>query len=191
MNCVRAELQCRLSAAEGEVHELRSCRITMPPVGGKRRGSMKCPFCGHDNTRVIDSRPADENNSIRRRRVCDECSRRFTTYEKVETIPLIVIKKDDNRETYDRSKIEAGVLRACHKRPVSANQITKLVDDVETEIFNRGEKEIPSRVIGELVMDRLKSLDAVAYVRFASVYREFKDINTFMDELKKVMGGKE
>lgn len=152
---------------------------------------MKCPFCGHDNTRVIDSRPADENNSIRRRRVCDECSRRFTTYEKVETIPLIVIKKDDNRETYDRSKIEAGVLRACHKRPVSANQITKLVDDVETEIFNRGEKEISSRVIGELVMDRLKNLDAVAYVRFASVYREFKDINTFMDELKKVMGGKE
>ena len=152
---------------------------------------MKCPFCGHDNTRVIDSRPADENNSIRRRRVCDECSRRFTTYEKVETIPLIVIKKDDNRETYDRSKIEAGVLRACHKRPVSANQITKLVDDVETEIFNRGEKEIPSRVIGELVMDRLKNLDAVAYVRFASVYRELKDINTFMDELKKVMGGKE
>ena len=152
---------------------------------------MKCPFCGHDNTRVIDSRPADENNSIRRRRVCDECSRRFTTYEKVETIPLIVIKKDDNRETYARSKIEAGVLRACHKRPVSANQITKLVDDVETEIFNRGEKEIPSRVIGELVMDRLKNLDAVAYVRFASVYREFKDINTFMDELKKVMGGKE
>ena len=152
---------------------------------------MKCPFCGHDNTRVIESRPADENNSIRRRRVCDECSRRFTTYEKVETIPLIVIKKDDNRETYDRSKIEAGVLRACHKRPVSANQITKLVDDVETEIFNRGEKEIPSRVIGELVMDRLKNLDAVAYVRFASVYREFKDINTFMDELKKVMGGKE
>ena len=152
---------------------------------------MKCPFCGHDNTRVIDSRPADENNSIRRRRVCDECSRRFTTYEKVETIPLIVIKKDDNRETYDRSKIEAGVLRACHKRPVSANQITKLVDDVETEIFNRGEKEIPSRVIGELVMDRLKNLDAVAYVRFASVYKEFKDINTVMDELKKVMGGKE
>ena len=152
---------------------------------------MKCPFCGHDNTRVIDSRPADENNSIRRRRVCDECSRRFTTYEKVETIPLIVIKKDDNRETYDRAKIEAGVLRACHKRPVSANQITRIVDDVETEIFNRGEKEISSRVIGELVMDRLKSLDAVAYVRFASVYREFKDINTFMDELKKVMGGKE
>ena len=152
---------------------------------------MRCPYCGNPDTRVIDSRPAEDKSSIRRRRSCDECGRRFTTYEKVETIPLIVIKKDDNRETYDRSKIEAGVLRACHKRPVSANQITKLVDDVETEIFNRGEKEIPSRVIGELVMDRLKNLDAVAYVRFASVYREFKDINTFMDELKKVMGGKE
>ena len=151
---------------------------------------MKCPFCGHDNTRVIDSRPADENNSIRRRRVCDECGKRFTTYEKIETIPLIVIKKDNNRETYDRSKIEAGVLRACHKRPVSANQITRLVDEVETEIFNKEEKEIPSQVIGELVMDRLKSLDAVAYVRFASVYREFKDINTFMDELNKLLDNK-
>ena len=136
---------------------------------------MKCPFCGRDNTRVIDSRPADENNSIRRRRMCDECGKRFTTYEKIETIPLIVIKKDNNRETYDRSKIEAGVLRACHKRPVSANQITRLVDEVETEV---------------LVMDRLKDLDAVAYVRFASVYREFKDINTFMDELKKVISTK-
>ena len=148
---------------------------------------MKCPFCGHENTRVIDSRPADENNSIRRRRVCDECEKRFKTYEKVETIPLIIIKKDNNRETYDRSKIEAGVLRACHKRPISAAQITQLVDEVETEIFNREEKEVPSAVIGELVMDKLKNLEAVAYVRFASVYREFKDINTFMDELKKVL----
>ncbi len=148
---------------------------------------MKCPFCGHENTRVIDSRPAEENNSIRRRRVCDECDKRFTTYEKVETIPLIVIKKDNNRETYDRSKIEAGVLRACHKRPISANQIKQLIDEVETEIFSREEKEIPSRIIGELVMNKLKDLEAVAYVRFASVYREFKDINTFMDELKKVL----
>ncbi len=148
---------------------------------------MKCPFCGHENTRVIDSRPAEDNNSIRRRRICDECDKRFTTYEKVETIPLIVIKKDENRETYDRSKIEAGVLRACHKRPISANQIKQLVDEVETEIFSGDEKEIPSRVIGELVMNKLKDLEAVAYVRFASVYREFKDINTFMDELKKVL----
>lgn len=148
---------------------------------------MKCPFCGHENTRVIDSRPAEENNSIRRRRVCDECSKRFTTYEKIETIPLIVIKKDNNREAYDRAKIEAGVLRACHKRPISANQISNLVEEVENEIFNSEEKEIPSDVIGELVMDKLKDLEAVAYVRFASVYREFKDINTFMDELKKVL----
>lgn len=148
---------------------------------------MKCPFCNHENTRVIDSRPADENNSIRRRRVCDECNKRFTTYEKVETIPIIIMKKDQNRETYDRTKIEAGILRACHKRPVSADSISALVDEIETEIFNREEKEIPSRVIGELVMNKLKDLDAVAYVRFASVYREFKDINTFMDELKKVL----
>lgn len=148
---------------------------------------MKCPFCGHENTRVIDSRPADDNNSIRRRRVCDECDKRFTTYEKVETIPLIIIKKDNNRETYDRKKIEAGVLRACYKRPVSADQINRLVDSVETEIFSSDEKEISSSLIGELVMDRLKDLEAVAYVRFASVYREFKDVNTFMDELKKVL----
>lgn len=148
---------------------------------------MKCPFCSHENTRVIDSRPADENNSIRRRRVCDECGKRFTTYEKVETIPLIVIKKDNNRETFDRSKIEAGVLRACHKRPISADQISRLVDSVETAVFNKEEKEISSGVIGEMVMNKLKDLDTVAYVRFASVYREFKDINTFLDELKKVM----
>ncbi|MBR1877306.1 MAG: transcriptional repressor NrdR [Lachnospiraceae bacterium] len=148
---------------------------------------MRCPFCGHENTRVIDSRPAEENNSIRRRRVCDECSKRFTTYEKVETIPLIIIKKDNNRETYNREKIENGVLRACHKRPISAEQITSLVDEVETEIYAREEKELDSSVIGELIMDKLKNLDTVAYVRFASVYREFKDINTFMDELKKVL----
>lgn len=148
---------------------------------------MKCPFCGHENTRVIDSRPAEENNSIRRRRVCDECDKRFTTYEKVETIPLIIIKKDNNRETYDRSKIEAGVLRACHKRPVSANQITRLIEEVETQIFNMEEKEISSSKIGELVMSKLKNIDAVAYVRFASVYREFKDVNTFMDEIKKLL----
>ena len=148
---------------------------------------MKCPFCSHENTRVIDSRPAEDNNSIRRRRVCDECGKRFTTYEKVETIPLIIIKKDNNRETYDRAKIEAGVLRACHKRPVSVQQITALVDEVENEISNMEEKEIESRIIGELLMNKLKDLDPVAYVRFASVYREFKDVNTFMDELKKIL----
>ena len=148
---------------------------------------MKCPYCSSDNTRVIDSRPAEDNSSIRRRRLCDSCGKRFTTYEKVETIPLIVIKKDNNREQFDRSKIEAGILRACHKRPISANQINMLVDEIETEIFNREEKEISSAVIGEIVMDKLKDIEAVAYVRFASVYREFKDVNTFMDELKKIL----
>ena len=148
---------------------------------------MKCPFCSKDNTRVIDSRPADENTSIRRRRVCDSCGKRFTTYEKVETIPLIIIKKDNNRETYNRSKIETGVLKACHKRPVSAQQISRLIDEIETEIFNMEQKEIHAEVIGELLMKKLKNLDAVAYVRFASVYREFKDVETFMDELNKVL----
>jgi len=148
---------------------------------------MKCPFCNYENTRVINSRPAEDNNSIRRRRICDMCNKRFTTYEKVKAIPLIIVKKDDNREAYDRSKIETGVLRACHKRPVSTDSIEELVDEVELEVLNRGEKEISSRIIGELVMNKLKNLDAVAYVRFASVYREFKDINTFMDELKNVL----
>ena len=148
---------------------------------------MKCPYCSKDDTRVIDSRPVEENNSIRRRRICDSCGRRFTTYEKIETIPMIVIKKDNNRETYDRSKIEAGILRACHKRPVSASQIKKTVDEIEAEIFDREEKEIPSTEIGEMVMRRINALDPVAYVRFASVYREFKDVETFMEELKKVL----
>jgi transcriptional repressor NrdR len=148
---------------------------------------MKCPYCSSDNTRVIDSRPADDNNAIRRRRLCDDCGKRFTTYEKVETIPLIVIKKDDNREQYDRSKVEGGILRACHKRPVSAGQISQLVNMVEVDIFNREEKEISSSEIGEIVMNRLQELDPVAYVRFASVYREFKDVNTFMDEIKKIL----
>ena len=148
---------------------------------------MKCPYCSSDNTRVIDSRPADDNYSMRRRRLCDACGKRFTTYEKVETIPLIVIKKDNNREQYERAKVEAGILRACHKRPVSADRISQLVDTVEVDIFNREEKEISSSEIGELVMNRLQELDPVAYVRFASVYREFKDVNTFMDELKKIL----
>ncbi len=148
---------------------------------------MRCPFCGKEDNRVIDSRPVEENNSIRRRRICDACGRRFTTYEKVETIPLVVIKKDNNREPYDRAKIEGGILRACHKRPVSVNQIKRTVDEIEAEIFDREEKEISSREIGELVMEKVHSLDPVAYVRFASVYREFKDVETFMDELEKVL----
>lgn len=148
---------------------------------------MKCPFCGASDTKVIDSRPADDNSSIRRRRQCESCTKRFTTYEKVETIPLIVIKKDNNREPYNRSKIEAGIVRSCHKRPISADRISRLVDEIETEIFNKEEREIGVETIGEIVMDKLKSLDAVAYVRFASVYREFKDANTFMEEIKKIL----
>ncbi|PWJ29713.1 transcriptional repressor NrdR [Faecalicatena orotica] len=154
---------------------------------GKAEYIMKCPYCGHPDTRVIDSRPAEENNSIRRRRSCDVCGKRFTTYEKIETIPLIVIKKDNNREQYDRAKIEQGVLSACYKRPVPASEIQKTIDEIELEIFNREEKEIPSSKIGEIVMDKLMALDPVAYVRFASVYREFKDVNTFMSELKQFL----
>ncbi|MCC8150967.1 MAG: transcriptional regulator NrdR [Lachnospiraceae bacterium] len=152
---------------------------------------MKCPYCSSDNTRVIDSRPADDNTAIRRRRNCDDCGKRFTTFEKVETIPLMIVKKDNTRERYDRTKIEAGVLRACHKRPISAEQIKTLVDEVETEIYSGADREIPSSVIGELVMDKLKDLEAVAYVRFASVYREFKDVNTFVNELKKMLNNEE
>jgi len=149
--------------------------------------NMKCPFCGVETTKVIDSRPADDNSSIRRRRECDKCTKRFTTYEKVETIPLMVVKKDNSREPYNRSKIEAGIIRSCHKRPVSLEQITSLIDEIETTVFNLEMKEIPSSEIGEIVMNKLKDFEAVAYVRFASVYREFKDINTFMDELKKIL----
>lgn len=151
---------------------------------------MKCPYCGIDNSRVIDSRPADDNNSIRRRRQCDECGKRFTTYEKVETIPLTVIKKDKTREAYNRSKIEAGIMSSCHKRPVSVEQIEQTIDAIENEIFNLEQKEVESSQIGEIVMDKLKDLEEVAYVRFASVYREFKDVSTFMDELKKMLDSK-
>lgn len=148
---------------------------------------MKCPFCGEDDTIVIDSRPADENMSIRRRRQCDKCQKRFTTYEKVEAIPLVVIKKDQTREPYDRTKIEKGVFRSCHKRPISVPQMNHLVDQVEAKVFSKEEREIPSSYIGELVMRYLEELDAVAYVRFASIYREFKDVDTFMEELKKIL----
>ena len=148
---------------------------------------MKCPFCGAELTKVVDSRPSDDNNSIRRRRQCESCARRFTTYEKLETFPIMVVKKDNNREPYDRSKIEAGILRACHKRPVSIQRINQLIDEVENKIFSLDAKEVSSSMVGEIVMDKLKDLDAVAYVRFASVYREFKDVNTFADEIMKIL----
>ena len=148
---------------------------------------MKCPYCGSEETRVTDSRPVEESNSIRRRRQCDSCGRRFTTYEKIETIPLVVIKKDHTRQQYDRAKIEAGVMRACYKRPIPVDEIKKMIDRVETELYNQGGGEVRSAEIGEKIMDGLKDLDPVAYVRFASVYREFKDVGTFMDELKKII----
>lgn len=148
---------------------------------------MKCPYCNAEDTKVIDSRPADDNSSIRRRRECEACHKRFTTYEKLETMPLMVIKKDDSREPYERAKIEAGIIHSCHKRPVSTQQIDKMIDEIENEIFNMEEKEIPTTVIGEKVMKHLKDLDEVAYVRFASVYREFKDVNTFVDEIGKLL----
>ncbi len=148
---------------------------------------MKCPFCSNADTRVIDSRPADEGASIKRRRACDVCGKRFTTFETVETIPMVVVKKDDTREAFDRVKIENGMVRACYKRPVPTQEIHKAVERIETKLYNQESREIPSSMIGELVMEELKALDEVAYVRFASVYREFKDVNTFMDELKKFL----
>lgn len=148
---------------------------------------MRCPYCNVENTKVIDSRPADDNSSIRRRRHCDACGRRFTTYEKVETVPLIVVKRDNNREPYDHDKLKDGIIRSCHKRPVSVDTITRIVDEIETIIFNLDVKEVATTMIGDLVMEKLKDTDAVAYVRFASVYREFKDVNTFMDEIKKIL----
>ena len=148
---------------------------------------MKCPFCNAADTRVIDSRPADDNASIRRRRQCETCGKRFTTYEKLETMPLMIVKKDNSREPYERSKIEAGIIRSCHKRPVSSEQISSLVDQIENALFSREDREISASVIGEMVMEKLKDLDPVAYVRFASVYREFKDVDTFMQELTKLL----
>lgn len=148
---------------------------------------MKCPFCNAEDTKVIDSRPADDNSAIRRRRQCLVCKKRFTTYEKPETMPLMVVKKDNTREAYDRSKIEKGIVQSCHKRPVSSGRVAEMIDEIEAKIFGMEEKEIPSSVIGELVMEKLKETDEVAYVRFASVYREFKDVNTFIEEVGKLL----
>ncbi len=147
---------------------------------------MKCPFCGKEDTRVIDSRPCDDNASIRRRRECDKCHKRFTTYERVEAIPLVVIKKDQTREPYDRTKIESGIFRSCHKRPISISQINEMVDSIEAAIFAREDKEIPSSDIGQMVISKLKEIDSVAYVRFASIYQEFKDVDTFVDVIRKL-----
>ena len=148
---------------------------------------MKCPFCGHLESRVIDSRPAEEGSTIRRRRECMACQKRFTTYEIVERLPLVVIKKDGSRQTFDKVKLLNGMLRACEKRPVPMLSLQNAAAEIEQELQNRLDREVDSTVIGELVMSKLKDLDEVAYVRFASVYRQFKDINTFMDELNKLL----
>ena len=147
---------------------------------------MRCPFCNHENTKVIDSRPTEEGNAIRRRRMCEECGKRFTTYEKIETLPVMIVKKDRTREVYNRSKIEKGIMKACHKRPISLEQMEEAINSVENAVFSLEKSEVESSYVGELIMEKLKALDAVAYVRFASVYREFKDADTFMEELRRV-----
>ena len=151
---------------------------------------MKCPFCGHPESKVIDSRPADENASIRRRRECLACGKRFTTYETVECLPIVVIKKDGSRQSFDRQKVLRGLIRACEKRPVSLAELERIADEIEQELQNSMEREISTEAIGEKVMDRLRDVDQVAYVRFASVYRQFKDIDTFMAELNKLLAEK-
>ncbi len=148
---------------------------------------MKCPFCGFQDSKVLDSRPADEGNAIRRRRECIECGRRFTTYEKIDEIPLVVVKKDGRREMFDRNKILGGIIKAGEKRSISMDQMEKVVDEIEKEFRNKMDPEVSSEQIGEMVMDKLRSLDEVAYVRFASVYRRFQDVNSFIDELEKLL----
>lgn len=148
---------------------------------------MKCPFCSCEDSKVIDSRPTDEGERIRRRRECNSCQKRFTTYEIIETVPVIVVKKDHSREVFDRNKLFRGMLRACEKRPVSLEQLENAVDGIEAQLQNGFDREVSSESIGELAMEKLRNLDEVAYVRFASVYRQFKDINTFMDELAKIL----
>ena len=147
---------------------------------------MKCPYCGYSESKVIDSRPTDEGERIRRRRECLNCTKRFTTYEVIETVPVVVVKKDKSREAFDRNKLLNGLLRACEKRPVPLETLELIVDEIETRLQNSLDREVPSTLIGTYAMDKLKKVDEVAYVRFASVYREFKDINTFMDELNKI-----
>ena len=151
---------------------------------------MKCPYCGHPESKVIDSRPADENASIRRRRECLSCAKRFTTYETVESLPMVVIKKDGSRQSFDRQKVLRGMIRACEKRPVALAELERIADEIEQELQNSMEREIRTEDVGEKVMDRLRKVDQVAYVRFASVYRQFKDLDTFMAELNKLLAEK-
>lgn len=149
--------------------------------------NLKCPYCGYEESKVIDSRSADDGERIRRRRECLKCHKRFTTHEVIETVPIIVVKRDKSREVFDRNKLTAGILRACEKRPVSIQQIEKIVDHIEAKLQSSLDREVTSMQIGELTMEELKNVDEVSYVRFASVYRQFKDINTFMEELNKLL----
>ncbi len=151
---------------------------------------MKCPYCSYTESKVIDSRPTDEGERIRRRRECLKCGKRFTTYEVIESVPIVVIKKDKSRETFDRSKLLNGLLRACEKRPVSIDQLDRIVDEIEATLQESMDREVPSQLIGTYAMEKLKQVDEVAYVRFASVYRQFKDINSFMEELSRLIGSK-
>lgn len=148
---------------------------------------MKCPFCNYQDTKVVDSRAQEDNSAIRRRRLCEDCGKRFTTYERVDTIPITVIKRDGNREIFDKSKLVGGIMKSCNKRPVTVKQIESLVEDIESTLVGGGEKEVASKKIGIMVMERLKDIDEVAYVRFASVYRQFKDVNSFLDELEQLV----
>ena len=152
---------------------------------------LKCPFCFFDESKVVDSRSTDDNTTIRRRRECSSCGRRYTTYEKIEDIPILVVKRDSTRENFNKEKIVNGLIIACQKRPISRKQIEELAEDIEKSISNNMLIEVESRIIGEMVMERSKNIDEVSYVRFASVYREFKDVNTFMDELKKILDKEE
>lgn len=164
-----------------------SCTKTAAMPGTERRFAMKCPYCSYGESRVIDSRPTDEGERIRRRRECLKCGKRFTTYEVIETVPVVVIKKDRSRETFDRNKLLNGLLRACEKRPVSLDTLENVVDEIQNTLQNSLEREVPSSRIGEYAMDRLKDIDEVAYVRFASVYRQFKDVHSFMEELSRLI----
>ncbi len=148
---------------------------------------MKCPYCGDENLKVIDSRPVEDNNSIRRRRQCVACGKRFTTYEKIDTEAVTVIKKDKTRQLFDRSKIEHGIIQSCHKLPVSMSQIERAVDEIEAKVYALGMREVPSSTIGEIVMDKMREIDEVAYVRFACIYREFRDVNDFITELERML----
>jgi transcriptional regulator nrdR len=157
---------------------------------GRKNYYMKCPYCAFEESKVIDSRPADDGERIRRRRECLSCGKRFTTHEVIETVPVIVVKRDKSREVFDRNKLTAGLLRACEKRPVSISTIESMVDDIESKLQNSLDREVTSKLIGEYAMELLKNVDEVSYVRFASVYRQFKDINTFMEELNKLLKDK-